>query len=325
MNMLMESTLLRLYAVAALAVCSPDAMAENKSSPYQEGCHASERHDWNRAIPLFTKAIRSDPGHAAAAYLGRGYAYHRTGDNEKALHDYNESIRLDPKDARPYCNRGNVYSDQNRFDKALADLNKAISLDSQDASYYIDRGSVYWKSRDLDRAISDFDRAEKLSPNLVSIYTNRGVAYIDKGQYEKALVDENKAIRLSPTSGVSYANRGVAYSAKEDYKRAISDLETAVRLDYEPAYWLLNLLLATCPDRKLRNGAKALRYATKHCELAHWNDATRFGSLAAAYAQLGQFEKAVIWQKKYIAAVEGSEKKYAKIRLEQYEARQPLP
>ena len=50
---------------------------------------------------------------------------------------------------------------------------------------------------------------------------------------------------------------------------------------------------ATCPEEKHRNGQQAVEYATKACELTAWKNAPYLGTLAAAYAEAGDFAKAV--------------------------------
>ena len=44
-----------------------------------------------------------------AAYINRGHAYINKGDYDRAIADYTEAIRLDPKYAIAYGNRGKAY------------------------------------------------------------------------------------------------------------------------------------------------------------------------------------------------------------------------
>ena len=58
-----------------------------------------------------------------------GRAYAKKGDYDKAIADYTEAIRLDPKNAEAYCNRGHAYEEKGDYDKAIADCTEAIRLD----------------------------------------------------------------------------------------------------------------------------------------------------------------------------------------------------
>jgi tetratricopeptide (TPR) repeat protein len=86
-------------------------------------------------------------------------------------------------------------------------------------------------------------------------------------------------------------------------------------------------LQATCPRAELRYGAKAVENATKACELTNWENAGYVDTLAAAYAETGDFDLAVKWQKKAIELTAKDESippdKEFEERLKLYQSGQP--
>ncbi len=124
--------------------------------------------------------------------------------------------------------------------------------------------------------------------------------------------------------GRKYYQRGKSGGSRDKYAEAIGDYEAAARIDpdYAIAFNALASLQATCPAAEFRDGAKAVQNATRACELTNWKDARYVGTLAAAYAEAGDFETAVKWQKKAIILLP-EKQDYYEDRLKLYQSGKP--
>ena len=144
---------------------------------------------------------------------------------------------------------------------------------------------------------------------------------------QKAIAHYDEAIRVDPKFANPYIGRGNAYQSKNDYDKAIADYDEAIRLDPKDAiaYDILASLLATCAQAGFRDGKKAVEYAAKACELSEWKSPDFVDTLAAAYAEAGDFEAAIRWETKFLATSNLSEKDAAdaKSRLALYQAHRP--
>src|SRR5439155_548570 len=80
---------------------------------------------------------------------------------------------------------------------------------------------------------------------------------------------------------------------------AVAEYQEAVRAapGWAEAHNKLAWILAVGPDR-LRDGRRAVRLATRACELTEWTDAGTIDTLAAAYAEAGDFARAAEYQRK---------------------------
>jgi tetratricopeptide (TPR) repeat protein len=285
-----------------------------------------------KAVPLdeafsyFDERVRAK-GNDAFALAHRGRAWKERGENEKALADLSEAIRLDPDRSAYFSNRGIVYDRLEEYDRAISDYNEGLRRDPMDAQTYSYRGRAYRAEKDYDQAIKDFNQALRLDPQLADAYFHRGNTYKAKKEYSQAARDYSEAIRLDPNWPDPYFNRANAYRANKEYDRAVSDYRQVIRLDREDADAFSNLawLLATCPDPKVRDGRKAVEYATKACDLTSWKASYFLSTLAAACAEIGDYEEAVKWQKRALESsqYEKDEGKWARQRLALFEDRRP--
>jgi tetratricopeptide (TPR) repeat protein len=280
---------------------------------------------FSQAVAHFTARLAKDPKDSHAC-IARGQAQAANNEIDKALADFDEAIRLDPKAILAYYHRANLAYGKGQYDKALEDYNVVIQGDPAfDWAYHV-RGWIYYRKKDYDKALANFETAIRLVPTESVFYRDRGNIALAQKDYDKALADYDKSIQLDPSYVVPWHLRGVTWQAKKEYAKALGDYEKAAQLagkyPYAATYHTaLALLRAGCPEATIRDGGKALEAAQQAYALAR--GPAEMAALAAAHAELGQFDEAVEWQEKAIAAAPPGAKEPYRERLKKYQDRKP--
>jgi tetratricopeptide (TPR) repeat protein len=260
-------------------------------------------------------------------HVRKGIRLFKDGQIELAIAEYNKALEIDQHNAEAYLERGIALNKKGSVDKALADFNKAIELKPRYAEAYLNRGIIWYRKKDFDKAIADSTTAIEIYPKAAGAYNNRAAAREKKGDIEKklALSDYNMAIEINSHDDEIYFNRGSLWVTMAHYNKALSDYNNAIEINprnFKP-YNAIAWILSTCPNNKYRDGTKAVKMANKAVQLNP--GATTLDTLAAAYAETGDFEKSITTQKEAIALLK-KENKTGKMsnyndRLKSYEAK----
>jgi tetratricopeptide (TPR) repeat protein len=113
------------------------------------------------------------------------------------------------------------------------------------------------------------------------------------------------------------ATRGDWQAAAQLYRAALQKEPISAEAAQRYAW-----LLATCPDERMRNGDLALRWAMVVFNAGRQEDVRVLQTLAAAYAELGDFERAIHWQSQVIGR-SGADEELTRRRLAEYRAGKP--
>jgi hypothetical protein len=113
---------------------------------------------------------------------------------------------------------------------------------------------------------------------------------------------------------------------EQDYHKAALFYERAALQHTPRALNALAWFLATCPDDSVRDGREAIRQATNACELTYWQEWKSIDTLAAAWAEIGDFKQAIAYQQLALEAngVDQEARQKMEKRLDLYRKQRPI-
>jgi tetratricopeptide (TPR) repeat protein len=201
----------------------------------------------NGCTALIASGALSSPG-LAVAYNLRGNAYSRLKDYDRAIHDYDDSIRFNPSYSNAFNDRGVAYQKKLDFDRAIENFDEAIRLNGNYAIAFANRAQTYQKKGEFELAVKDYsevvrlqsqyEQVIRLKPQLQAEWT-RTLQIVQNercwtraviGELQAALADCSEALRLYPNTAAIFDSRGFAQLKTGLWDAAIVDYDSALRL-----------------------------------------------------------------------------------------------
>ena len=160
-------------------------------------------------------------------------------------------------------------------------------------------GVALLQKGELDAAIADFNLALQKVPHGLKlrkrVYYNLGNALSRKGLIDEAIVQFETALSIEPDYADAHHNLANALRRQGRFSEAIAHYEYVLRIEPRSISTMNNLgwTLATCPDPSIRKGAQAVEITAQAERLSGGKDPLILHTLAAAYAENGQFSQAI--------------------------------
>ena len=313
---------------------------------------------YEEAIADLDAAIQMEPKNPDL-YEAKGVAQFLLKRYDDALESLNTAIELAPESALLVANRARIFAIRGDYDKSLEELGKALQLEPRSLPVLLLRARVYQQAKDLKHAMDDVNEVLRIRPGYPEALQVHALLSVGSGKLDEAIGDLEELKDLAPNNTELRLQLGMFYSAgkrpqqaidtfsqilADDSKNwlahrgradaylnlgkqaeALSDYQAAFDLQPDDSAILNNLawILATSPDDALRDGKRAIELATKACKATEYHQAHILSTLAASYAETGDFSTAVHWSEEAVAIGPKEQLEQLSKELQSYQEKKP--
>jgi Flp pilus assembly protein TadD len=252
-----------------------------------------EADRYEEAVAQIRKSLEIRP-YSAPIELQLGYALEHMNRIDEALQHYRAAASMNPSLPDPFNNLAWILATTD--DPKLTNATDAVEYARRACSLSHDQNARF-----VSTLAAAYAAAGRYDEAIATLHQSSQIA---AAQGDQSCIDDNQELLQCFTAHVPYHQRNspadLACDAAHACDRAGDPAGAIAKyreaLDEQPDHIeaLNNLawLLATDADATNRNGAEAVRLATRACELTHYKQPFMFGTLGAAEAECGQFEMA---------------------------------
>jgi len=270
-----------------------ESTQDNWSAHGSFGDALNEEGRLDGAIDQYAEALRLKPDDFEAR-MDLGDILLRERQFGPAIEQFREVLRTKPAYAEADNNLGNALSDEGRTDEAIAVYRQALKLDPAYPQAHNDLGNALLQRGRIEEATGEFEEAVRLKPDYAEAHNNLAYVYLGAGRAQDAIEECREALRIDPSLVLTHNNLATGLFRMGKTEEAIDECKLALGIDPGSVDVQSNLawILATAEGREFRDGGEALRLASSANEATGGNIPAVLRSLAAAYAQTGDFANA---------------------------------
>jgi tetratricopeptide (TPR) repeat protein len=261
------------------------------------------------ALQHYLAALQIKPDNAKAQY-NLGVALASLGRTDEAVKHYRIALLIDPSYTKSLKALGDSLLARGNISEALMHYKSVLQIDPNNSAVHLVLGNTLLGAGDTPGGIEHLREVTNVQPSNFEAHLNLASALASEGKLEEAIANYQTALRLDPNSALAHYQFGSALLNARREKEALRELHEALRLSPESALTLdkLGWILSTSSDASLRNGKEAIALAERACQLTKNSNPITLSTLSAAYAEDGQFERAIAIAEKSKSLVDALKK-----------------
>lgn len=174
-------------------------------------------------------------------------------------------------------------------------LAQSLGHNTTSADYFADLASVAVDRQQFDLATEYYRKATQIDPGNLNAYQELAALYEKLNKKALAIETLLELARRLPNIPLLHVKLAGLMNEQKRPAQAIEQYREALKINPKEIIAANNLawILATCRDQKLRDGQQALKLAKFACDATKNANPGFLDTLAAAYAEVGQYEEAV--------------------------------
>ena len=246
------------------------------------------------AIPHFQAVLQF--GHESPENQSHlGVALLKGGRTEEAIRHLRRVLEMDPAYIEGHYNLGTALLQNGELNEAIDHFQWELQIEPELADAHFNLGNAFLKQGRVDEAIGEYKKGLELQPRNLAACLNLSSALLREGQWDEAVASSEKALEIQPANSDAHNNLAVAMAKKGRTREAIFHWQKALEIQPDKVGSQVSLarVLATSPDDSIRDGVRAVNLAEQALKLSGGRSPAILQTLAAAYAETGQFARAV--------------------------------
>ncbi len=264
-----------------------------------------EQEKFDEALAALDKASELAPA-APGIYQQRGELYRMKGDFPQAIEQFTKVLNMQPNLVLPLIHRSEAYLNNKQYDEALADIETVIKANPDLTVAHGLKAQTLASMERFPEAIEELKKLTDDEETQPEFQLQLALYHLFAKQPREAIAAYSDLLKEDDDNFPALRGRADAYLNIGEHANAVADFKKALEVEPKESGLLNNYawVLATSPDDNVRDGKLAVELATKACEETNHEESHILSTLAAAYAEAGDFDKATEWSRKAIEVFE---------------------